>query len=97
MPPGDESIVGFGRKITSHPSVAVQCRPSDQGDEPAHERAMHCPTCGRRAKPGDFLCPACETILDATQLTEEPERSREPTLIRALLSPPEPTLRRKIP
>ncbi|HEY3452606.1 MAG TPA: tetratricopeptide repeat protein [Myxococcales bacterium] len=56
-----------------------------------------CPSCGRRAEVGDFLCTRCETILDPDVLLEDPLPPREPTLVRAMLSPPEATLRRTNP
>lgn len=56
-----------------------------------------CPSCGRQAQEGDFLCTGCETILDPDVLLEDPVPPREPTLVRALISPPEATLSRKKP
>jgi len=41
---------------------------------------------------GDFLCPACELIVDFAPVKKAPQPVHEPSIVRALLSPPEAAL-----
>jgi hypothetical protein len=61
-----------------------------------------CPSCGSRATEDDFQCPHCELILNPDGPTDEHaiplgEDEVEPSVVRALLSPPQRTLSREIP
>lgn len=62
-----------------------------------------CPHCGAPAAPSDFQCPRCELILNVEAPTElhsvddEADEVTEPSIVRALLSPPARTLTREIP
>jgi hypothetical protein len=57
---------------------------------------LRCPNCANPLEPGDFLCVKCETIADPSLWLED-EQPREPTVVRAMLAPPEPTLSHEPP
>jgi len=47
-----------------------------------------CPQCGAPYEQGDFLCTSCELILDL-DAAEANYRAKEPSIVRALISPPQ--------
>ncbi len=48
-----------------------------------------CPQCGAPASPEDFQCPKCELLLNFSAQAERPQPVTEPSIVRALLAPPE--------
>ncbi|MGQ0504307.1 MAG: hypothetical protein ACT4TC_03235 [Myxococcaceae bacterium] len=55
-----------------------------------------CPQCGAPADPDDFQCPRCELLLNF-QGGLESEPVTEPSVVRALLAPPERKITRDLP